>query len=169
MKKYYITGVSGTGKSTLSEEFKRRGINAVDLDSGFCEWKNIKTGKASDLEEKTKPGFYDENDWYCDLEKFQEFMSNQKDAVFVFGACANQNNFLSIFDKIFLLKCSPDTFVKRLNVRTNNIYGKLSSEKENELRWFQEYNEQLIKKSAIIVDAEKPLDQVADEIISRSL
>lgn len=168
MKKYYITGVSGTGKSTLTEEFRKRGFNSVDLDSGFCKWKNIETGKDADVNEKIQQGFYDENDWYCDLEKIREFLDQQKEAVFVFGACANQGSFLSSFDKIFLLKCSPEIFSKRIDLRTDNDYGKLLQEKENELLWFEEFNDNMLKEGAIVINAENSLVQVADEIIAKS-
>lgn len=168
MKKYYITGVSGTGKSTLTETFKKRGLNSVDLDSGFCKWRNIETGEEANIKEKGVPGFYDKNDWYCDLEKLTELLKDQTGPLFVFGACANQNDFLHYFDKLFLLKCSPEVFSKRIDLRTNNNYGKLPSEKENELRWFEEFNESVTKNGAIAINAENPPDQVAEEIIAQT-
>ncbi len=42
MKKIYITGISGTGKSTIIEKLIKKGINAIDLDSNFCCWKDKK-------------------------------------------------------------------------------------------------------------------------------
>ncbi len=168
MKKSYITGVSGTGKSTLAEEFGKRGFNAIDLDDGFCAWRNIKTNKEANIKDKTKPGFYDENDWYCDLKRLHDFIDRQKETIFVFGASANQDRFLSVFDKIFLLKCSPETFSKRMDLRTNHRYGKLPAERENELRWFEEFNNHVIEKGASIIDAENPVTQVADEILAES-
>lgn len=168
MKIYYITGVSGTGKSTLTKEFEKRGLNAVDLDSGFCVWRNIKTGEEADVKNKAKPGFYDENDWYCDLKKLNNFLSHHEEPIFIFGACANQDDFLASSDRIFLLKCNPDVFLKRIEARTNNSYGKLPQEKENELRWFQEFNNNMIGKGAIIINAENPIDQVVDEILTKS-
>ncbi len=168
MKKYYyITGVSGAGKSTLAEEFRKRGLDAIDLDDGFCAWRNIKTNKKANIEEKARRGFYDENDWYCDLKKLNAYLDQQKKTLFVFGASANQDSFLSVFKKIFLLKCSPAVFSERIDSRTNNSYGKLSAEKENELCWFQEFNTQMINSGATIIDAENTIAQVADEILTK--
>lgn len=40
----YITGVSGTGKSTVWAELKNRGIEAYDVDEdGLARWQNNKT------------------------------------------------------------------------------------------------------------------------------
>ena len=168
MKKYYITGVSGTGKSTLTEEFRKKGFNSIDLDDGFCTWKNIGTGKEADINESDQPGFYEENDWYCDLEKLYEFLKEQNEPIFIFGACANQDSFLPFFDKIFLLKCSPEIFSERIDLRTNNNYGKLPFAKENELHWFEEFNASMLKKGAIEINAENSIAQVADEILAKS-
>ncbi len=167
-KKYYITGVSGTGKSTLTEEFKKRGLNAVDLDDGFCAWKNIKTGEVSNVLDKDAEDFYDKNDWYYDLEKLLSFLDKQKDTLYVFGASANQDEFLHLFDKIFLLTCDPKTFCARIDSRTNNAYGKRPSEKENELRWFEEFNVLMIKRGAIVIDTENPIENVVEDIVSKS-
>lgn len=167
MKRYYITGVSGTGKSTLAQEFKKRGLNAVDLDSGFCSWKNIKTGAEANINDKDSADFYNENDWYCDVEKLNNFLNEQTSPLYVFGASANQNDFLNLFDKIFLLKCSPETFCKRIDLRTNNSYGKRASEKENELRWFEGFNSLMVDKGAIVINAEDSIEEVINHIISK--
>ncbi len=34
----YITGVAGSGKSTLREELEQRGHRAEDADESFCAW-----------------------------------------------------------------------------------------------------------------------------------
>ena len=60
MKKVYITGVSGTGKSTITEELARRGIFAVSTDAieGLCCWRNKKT------REKIKYDFNGDENWF---------------------------------------------------------------------------------------------------------
>ncbi|PIR97266.1 MAG: hypothetical protein COT91_02300 [Candidatus Doudnabacteria bacterium CG10_big_fil_rev_8_21_14_0_10_41_10] len=47
MSKYYITGISGTGKSTLAEELKKRGFFTIDIDieKDLCCWRNKKPGR----------------------------------------------------------------------------------------------------------------------------
>ena len=37
MKRILLTGMSGTGKSSVVRELRRRGYKAVDTDYGFCE------------------------------------------------------------------------------------------------------------------------------------
>jgi len=49
MKKIYITGISGTGKSTIAEELNKKGIYSIDIDSekfNLCHWKNKETKEA---------------------------------------------------------------------------------------------------------------------------
>lgn len=165
-KRYYITGVSGTGKSTLTQELKRRGLNAVDLDTGLCSWKNTRTLEEAIAIDKDRDDFYHKNDWYCDEEQLHKLLKEQNGDLFVFGACANQDEFLQFFNKIFLLKCNPDTFTKRILLRTNNDYGKHPAELRNELQWFEEFNNHLIAQGAVVINVEAFVEDVIDEIIS---
>ena len=41
----YITGVSGSGKSTVAQELKKRGYEAYDAEEGFSYWFDRKTHK----------------------------------------------------------------------------------------------------------------------------
>ena len=50
---YYITGVSGTGKTTVCEELTKRGFFAIDQDSkmyGLCSWKHNETKETAQFE-----------------------------------------------------------------------------------------------------------------------
>jgi gluconate kinase len=42
MAKFLITGISGTGKSTVAEQLNKIGIKAIDIDSidGMCHWED---------------------------------------------------------------------------------------------------------------------------------
>ncbi len=41
----YITGIGGSGKSSVKEELKKRGYEAHDVDEGFANFFNIKTNE----------------------------------------------------------------------------------------------------------------------------
>ena len=49
MNKFFITGISGVGKSAVVEELEKRGIKAFDLDAmDLCLWKNKASGEYAD-------------------------------------------------------------------------------------------------------------------------
>ncbi len=166
-KRYYITGICGTGKSTVGEELNKRGMYAIDQDSkvyGLCSWKNTKTKEDAHFEYGIGKEFLEAHDWYCDIEKLKKLLGGADKTTFVCGVTANQDEYLYLFDKVFLLQCSPETFIKRIDTRSKK-FGKHSSEKEHLLSWHDELEQGLINKGAIVINSENPIDFVVDEIL----
>ena len=168
-KRYYITGVCGTGKTTVAQELNNRGIRAIDQDSkeyGLCSWKHNKTKEDAQFEYGIGKEFLEANDYYCDVEKLKRLLDTTFDeTVFVCGVSANQDEYLDLFDKVFLLRCAPETFVKRIDAREDNEFGKHQSEKEHILDWYQELEAGLINKGAVVINSDAPVAAVADEIL----
>lgn len=168
MKKIYITGVSGTGKTTLVTEFNKRGIFAIDIDStdGLCNWRNKIT------KEKTGLGvgkeWLDAHEWFCDEDKLKDLVDNSnQEIVIVCGMPMNQDDFLDFFDKIFVLQCNEETFLNRINTRTDNDFGKEEAEREFMLGLYQDFEQDLINSGAISINTERPIETVADDILSK--
>lgn len=76
MKKIYIIGVSGTGKSTLTKELEKRRYNAISIDAvkGLCCWKNRKTGAAERYNFNGSREWLENHGWMCDVEKRFSFV-----------------------------------------------------------------------------------------------
>jgi len=166
-KKYFITGISGTGKTTIANELNKKGLYSIDADYwefGLCSWKNKETKQKAHFEYGIGREFLKNNAWYCDVEKLKKLMDVNNDVVVV-GLLENQNEFLNLFDKIFLLKCSEKTFFERIDNRTTNSFGKDPSEKEHILNFYKDFEEDLINRGAIIINCEKSINNVVDEIL----
>jgi len=63
----YVTGLSGTGKSAVCRELKRRGYEAHDTDEeGNAVWVNRETGEvtaAAGAADRSRPGWLDDQEW----------------------------------------------------------------------------------------------------------
>lgn len=168
-KIYYVTGVSGTGKTTITKELNQRGIIAIDQDSKefrLCRWKHNETMKDACFEYGIGNEFLEANDWYCDVEKLKKILHENNKISFVCGVSANQNEYLDLFDKVFLLQCSPDELVKRINKREDHQFGKHQSEKEHILNYYKEFEEDLINRGAVVINSDNSIDIVVDEILN---
>jgi dephospho-CoA kinase len=167
MKKIFITGISGTGKTTISHVLNSKGIYSISIDEvpGLCVWKNKVTGKKVDFKAELNKDFIDNNDWVCDVGTLQELLKVNKEVVVVLGSVANQNEFLNLFDKVLLLQCKPETFIKRIMERKDNDFGKDKSAQELILSWHQEFESELLKKGAISIDVEGSIDTVVEAIV----
>lgn len=109
MKRVLITGMSGTGKTTLLAEFAARGYRIVDTDYGDYY--------------ETVGG---ERLWRED--RIDALLSSAPDelpgVLFVQGTTRNQGLFYPRFDHIVLLSAPADVLVERLATRGTNPYGK---------------------------------------------
>ena len=95
-----VTGMSGTGKTTVLNELRRRGHRTVDTD---CDgW--------------TLPdGLWDEP-------RMARLLASTR-VVVVSGTVENQGRFYDRFDHVVLLSAPLDVLIERVSKRTNNPYG----------------------------------------------
>ena len=106
MKRVLLTGMSGTGKSSVIGELAALGYKAIDTDDGWCEplpdgrqrWREDAIAALLDAEDA--------------------------DVVFIAGCEENQVRFHSRFDLIILLSVPAQTMIERLAARAGNPYGK---------------------------------------------
>lgn len=142
-----ITGVSGSGKSSLVHELRRRGFVAFDADDdGFSE-----------------PGPDGAWTWRVDL--VQQLLDGRQDGLLFFAGCSDEQAQLS-FDRRVLLTAPVDLIVERLRTRTTNSYGRSPSEIElilAEIEWVVP----LLRKSAdLTVETTMPVTEVADAVVA---
>lgn len=167
--KVLITGIAGTGKSTIIEALNKRGIDAVDLHDvpDLFFWQDRRTAEKVPYAPVHSQKWFDTMERLCDLEKLKEIL-NQYDDIIMAGTISgdDQKQFLSLFDKIILLQANPDTLIHRMQTRINKSgYGKTKVEQDDNIAWQKEYDSLLISYGAIPVNTEGSLDEVADKII----
>ena len=154
MKRVLVTGMSGTGKSSLLAELAARGYRAVDTDYGG--YFHVVDGESL---------------WRED--RISALLSSAPDelsgVLFVQGTTRNQVLFYSRFDHIVLLSAPPGVLAERLASRTTNPYGKDPAELAETLR-YQRTVEPLLRASATLeVVTTVPVAQVADIVLGHVL
>lgn len=115
MKRVLLTGMSGTGKSSVVRELVARGYKAVDTDEGWCE--PLADGRQQWREEAITT--------LLDTEDV--------DVLFVAGCEENQTRFHPRFDRIILLSAPIETMLERLATRTTNSFGRSAQERQRVL------------------------------------
>lgn len=127
MKKMLLTGMSGTGKSTVIRELQRRGIRAIDLDDdGWSHWIYTDTGLPAP---EPAPGEYpwDELDWVWNEERIENLLTPEDagggPALVVAGTSENQGKFYPHLDYVVLLSAPAHVVMHRVDVRQNHPYG----------------------------------------------
>jgi dephospho-CoA kinase len=162
MKRILLTGMSGTGKSTVIGALAARGYKAVDADCDeFSEWVEFVGG--SDV---AGSPVETDRDWVWRENQIQELLSTEDaDVLFLSGCASNMGKFLPQFDHVVLLSAPADVIVERLNTRTNNPYGKHPDEVARVLS-LRETVEPLLRRAAgHEIDTSASLDAVVTSLL----
>jgi dephospho-CoA kinase len=168
-KCFYITGLPGTGKTTVIKELQKRGIISFDMDevAGLCHWRHKKTFERVDYHSGAGKEWLDCHEWVGDVVKLKEIIAARREPVVIGGFISNQNEYLSLFDEVFLLQCSQDTMISRLKARIGkDEYGKTEIEREMILRDRREFERDSIERGAIVINTEESIDRAIKKIIS---
>ena len=151
VKRVLITGLSGTGKSSLISELASRGYRAVDTDWN-PEWEE-------------PPDSAEGSGWLWREDRIKALLESEDAEILFVSACVeNQGKFYPLFDDIVLLSVPAEVTIERLARRTNNPYGK-RPEEAAEVLAYKATVEPLLRKSATIeIDTSRPLADVVEAL-----
>lgn len=147
VKRVLLTGMSGTGKSSVVRELVARGYKAVDTDDGWSE-----------------PQPDGRQMWREDA--IQALLAAEDaNVLFVAGCEENQAKFHAQFDHIVLLSAPLETLVERLATRSNNPYGKAPEELRRFLEDVKTVEPLLRRVATHEVRTTVPLNEVVTTIL----
>ena len=143
-----LTGVSGTGKSTLVQELRRRGVVAYDADDdGFSEPRE--SGR-----------------WAWHRELVAELLAGHTEGLLFFAGCSEEQIDLP-FDYRVLLTAPEAVLVGRLRTRTSNAYGRTSEELTQVLGDRAEVEPLLRRAADLVLTSTASPARLADALLAR--
>lgn len=167
-KSILITGVSGVGKTSLSNKLNELGYKSYDIDDI--------PGLFSMVHRETKLPIQNHDNfdiekvkvmtWICDIPKLESIIKNEKNELaFYCGGGSNVYQFMKLFNKVILLTTNLETTKNRLSNRTDNDFARTPEVQEYVLGKKDNWESEMIKKGAIVVEAHENLSTVAKEVI----
>lgn len=166
----WVTGLSGTGKSSIASRLRELGHWSVDADDdGMSGWRSKETGEfaPSPPVDQRPIEWLDQFGWSIDVRRVQE-LSHRSDGrrVFLLGAVDNEDDVLAFADTVICLVADAETLRRRLTTRRTNDFGRAPGDIEAVLSWLEPYEERHRVIGAVMVDATQPLPIVVAEVIA---
>jgi dephospho-CoA kinase len=154
-----ITGMSGTGKSSVIAALRKRGFRAVDTDTdGYSHMVSVPEDEPTGLE----PG----TDWVWHEERMEALLVSADDDVLFVGGCApNQGRFRDRFDHVILLSTPAEIMADRLRTRTTNPYGQREEDISRSLEMKTQVEPLLRATADVEIDTRAPLEEVVDAVL----
>jgi dephospho-CoA kinase len=140
--------MSGTGKSALVTELRRRGYTAYDADDdGFSE-----------------PRPHGGWGWKVDL--VRELLDRTEGQLLFFAGCSDEQALFQ-FDLKVLLTAPEPIIIERLRTRQSNTYGRSEGQLTRVLSDLRTVEPLLRHTADLIVETTVPVSDVADLVIQR--
>lgn len=176
MKNYLITGIAGIGKSAVGEALKTKGYRILETDEIpgnkviYRQRFDSRTGEESTFQRGNGWEELQYITWKVNPELLRpDLIGPEGETQFVCGYANNWDELKEDFDGIFLLEASQSTVEDRLLNRTTGDWGrKYPEELKHATETAQSYNNSVIQLGAIVLDAEKPIEDIVKQI-SKSL
>lgn len=158
VRNFLVEGVSGTGKTSVCHELRRRGLHAVNGDTDLAYQGDPMTGLSTDT------ALHEHHLW--DVAGVREIVADPSEPVTFFcGGSRNHARFLDLFDGVLVLTVDRTTLEQRLDERPADEFGSDPAERALVLRLHASGED---VPDGIAIDATRPLDEVVDELLRRA-
>lgn len=167
-KSVLVTGVAGSGKSTICNQLAEMGYKAYGIEDmdGLFKMIDVHTGEVA--------GSYDNDDlskvkkgkWICDVRKIKALVDGAKDGpVFCCGIASNLDEITPLFDTVVLLIASPGVLQKRLSARRPGEFGRTKEIQDWLFSWKEGWENELKEKGAVVIDADGEPEKVTKDVL----
>lgn len=154
-RNFLVEGGSGTGKSSVCRELRRRGYRAIDGDNEIAYQGDPGTGR------RTEGHCYEHHIW--DVAKVREIAADTADEVAFFcGGSRNFHELLDVFDQVIVLDVDAETLRQRLADRAADDWGGNDEQKETILRL---HGTKEGIPDGMILNTARPLAEVVDALL----
>jgi broad-specificity NMP kinase len=169
MKKILITGISGTGKTTVCKQLNTLGYTAYDIEDieGMFKMYRKGTREVFDDFDNADPEKIKNSELICDADQLQKLLDEQKtDVAFYCGVASNMDDIISLFDTFILLKTNANTLHSRLSNREGtDDMGNTEESRQTVLGWKDWWEEEMTDRGAIVVSADGDPNVVAMNVL----
>lgn len=170
MKLFIITGISGSGKTTIARHLHKLGYIALDskLNPGLFHFVD-ESGHIPAHNNPNDPNWKTRHKWVLNQTKFHELTDRLTfdQPMFLCGGGDSLKALWPQAQNVFLLKIDASTLTRRLNdPNRDNQFAKNTVTHQALLNRLYKFQTKQINDGAIVIDATQPLDKVVQQILA---
>lgn len=167
-KLYMVTGISGSGKTTIARRLLRHGEVAFDskLNPGLYHFVDQK-GKVAESVHLQDKAWREQFKWCLNEAELDKLLQQHANVgrVFLCGR-ANLFQYWQRAAKVFLLKIDKPTLRKRLNSLTRDkLFAKDAETQERLVAELDAVQNKITQKGAIVIDAKSSAEAIVDRMV----
>jgi predicted kinase len=165
----HVTGVAGTGKSTLRVQLQAHGLVAVDSDDGLCAWFDSSGTQVPTLAlgDRTHD-WYEDHVWRLLPGKIEQLTLSCADGVgFLLGVFGDDAALRECFDARFFLTAPNDLIRARLKQRDGDGYDTRFLPYGGAAKWQETAETYWASVGYVPLNVARPVAEVADELLAR--
>jgi len=168
---FLVTGNPGSGKSALAQELARRGLATLDpdYDPELSYWEDDAGNRVLRVDGPPAPDreWLRAHHWVWSRSRMEELLGQQDGPVFVCGIALNLDQFLDLFDQVFLLQIDEVTQEARLVAYDErNPPGRSEADRQQIREGRTVFEAQIASLGAIALDGTAPTTSVADDLLA---
>ncbi len=167
-KSIFITGISGSGKTAISDALREKGYSSYDIDDvpGLFTMFDKRTNQPLTNQDNSNLEQVKNMSWICNVERLQHLMNEEKNEIaFYCGNAENISEIVPFFDKLVLLKAKDEAIRHRLSSRISNDFGKTTEIQDWIINSKENWENNINKMGAIVIDTNKDINLVVTEIL----
>lgn len=168
----FVTGVAGSGKSTLCAQLTAQGATAHDADEGISRHVRLPGGEpvATPARSDQDAAWAAAHEYRFDLEKVRELAwADEEGPTFLLGAAYGDDEVIAIAERSFYLDLDETNLLARLAARQPDGYGSMPHEIESILAWHSAAAERYEALGATRLDARRPARELATELLDGAI
>ena len=168
MPAFLITGNPGSGKSEVARELTRRGWPAIDPDDDpeLAHWEDAVGSRVSGPRRPDREWLRSHR-WVWSRSRLESVLGRYDETVFVCGIARNQDELLSLFERVFLLRIDDTTQEARLAAHDALHPPGRSEAGRQEIREGRaRFEAHMLRAGAIAIDGTGPTTAVVDQVLA---
>ncbi|MCI0754555.1 DEAD/DEAH box helicase family protein [Teichococcus vastitatis] len=167
IRNYLIEGVSGTGKTSVATELERGGYHVIHGDRELAYKGDPRTGEPLDetaLKQAGSDAAFGHEHHIWNTRTVADLIADRSHPISFFcGGSRNFDQFIALFDQVFVLTVDSATLNLRLSSRPEDEFGGNPSEQELIARRHASQGD--VPEQGLRIDANAPLLSVVDHIL----